>query len=470
MRFPERCLSPFRRTIGPRPDYSRDDTCLPPILLSATPVTSKTIMMNPRIARAQMLLSQRRADQAEKELGQALAEDPNHPLAHALMALCLAESEQWDRATEHAQQAIAAAPDIAFSHYCMAIVCVRRHQFKEAAEAIRAAIDLEPLNADYHELLGKIHASQHEWSEALACAKEALACNAEHVDARNLKTLALRNLGQGEAAEAEMLETLAEDPDNAWTHANLGWRYLEQNDTKKAMHHFREALRIDPELEWARIGVVETLKSRNVAYRLFLKYFLLMGRLTQSGQWKVVLGLWLLFVVLNQVAEKVPALAPWVTPLLIAYLLFVLGTWLAGPLADLALRLHPFGKLALSRRERRASNWIGGCLLGAIVSGVVGIALGSQGFAYLTGFFLLMLLPLGATVKAPWPQPQKAMLIYTAVVALLGVGFVLGGFLAGKQAPVAIVRAIEFGHAYFPLAAVLSLIAGNVLMSMGWTK
>ena len=319
-------------------------------------------------------------------------------------------------------------------------------------------------------LLGKIHASRREWPEALACAKEALACDAEHVDARNLKTLAMRNLGQGEAAQAEMLETLAEDPDNAWTHANLGWQYLEQNDTKQAMHHFREALRIDPELEWARIGVVETLKSRNVVYRMFLRYFLVMGRLTQSGQWKVILGLWLLFVILNQAAEQMPALRPWVTPLLIAYLLFVLGTWLAAPLADLALRLHPFGKLALSRKERRASNWIGGCLLGAIVSGIAALATQSLGLAHLAGFFLLMLLPLGATLKAPWPQPQKAMLIYTAGVTLLGVGFVLGAFLAGQQAPAPVVGGIQFSYNYFPLAAILSLIAGNVLMSMGWTK
>lgn len=426
--------------------------------------------MNPRIARAQMLLSQRRVDLAEKELGQALADEPNHPLAHALMALCLSESDQYDRATHHAQQAIAAAPDVAFPHYSMAIVCARRNQLKEAAEAVRAAIDLEPLNPEYHELLGKIHASRHEWSDALACAKEALACDAEHVDARNLKTLALRNLGQGDAAQAEMLETLAEDPDNAWTHANLGWQYLEKNDSKQAMHHFREALRLDPELDWARAGVVETLKSRNLIYRLFFRYFLMMGRLTQAGQWKIVLGLWLLYVVLNRVAINVPALAPWITPLLIGYILFVLGTWLAGPLADLALRLHPFGKLALSKKERRASNWIGGCLLAAVVSGVTVAATQITGFLYLTGFFLLMLLPLGATLKAAWPQPQKAMLVYTAVVTLLGIGFVLGGFLAGQKLPMVIVKPITFSLDYFPLAAILSLIAGNVLMSMGWVK
>ncbi len=427
-------------------------------------------MMNPRIARAQMLLSQRRADLAEKELGQALADEPNHPLAHALMALCLSESEQFDRAVHHAKQAIVSAPDIAFPHYSMAIVCARRNQLKEAGEAVRAAIDLEPLNPDYHELLGKIHASRHEWKEALECAKEALSCDAEHVDARNLKTLALRNLGQGDAAQAEMLETLAEDPDNAWTHTNLGWQYLEKKDTKQAMHHFREALRIDPELEWARMGVVETLKSRSAVYRVFLRYFLLMGRLTRSGQWKVILGLWLLYMVLNQVALNVPAVAPWVFPLLVAYILFVLGTWLAGPLADLALRLHPFGKLALSRKERRASNWIGACLLAMFVSGALGVAIGNAGFAYLAGFFLLMLLPLGATLKAAWPQPQKAMLIYTAMVTLLGIGFVVGGFLSGQKLPAVATNPINFCLEYFPLAAILSLIAGNVLMSIGWAK
>ncbi len=425
--------------------------------------------MNPRIARAQLLLSQRRADMAEKELGQALAEEPNDPLAHALMALALTERERWDRATNHARQAILAAPDVAFPHYSMAIVCARRHQFKEATEAIQTAIGLEPLDPDYHELLGKIHASKHEWKEALECAKQALACDPEHLDARNLKTLALRNLGQSDEAQTEMLATLAEDPDNAWTHANLGWQYLEKKDTKQAMHHFREALRIEPELEWARIGVVETLKSRNFIYRMFFRYFMFMGRLTQSGQWKVILGLWLLYIVLHQVANSVPALAPWVMPLLVAYVLFVLGTWLAGPLADLSLRLHPFGKLALSRKERRASNWIGGCLLATIVSAAVGIAIGNAGFAYLTGFFFLMLLPLAATLKAPWPQPQKALLVYTGVTTLLGIGFVAGGFMGGHEAP-ELPGPILFGLDNFPLAAILSLIAGNVLMSLGWTK
>ena len=40
-------------------------------------------------------MTQRRFDLAEKELGLALAGEPNNPLAHALMATCLAEREEF---------------------------------------------------------------------------------------------------------------------------------------------------------------------------------------------------------------------------------------------------------------------------------------------------------------------------------------------------------------------------------------
>ena len=319
-------------------------------------------------------------------------------------------------------------------------------------------------------MLGKIHASKNEWGEVLKCAEEALACDAQHIEAKNLKTLALRNLGQQDAAQAEMRQTLAEDPDNAWTHANLGWSLLEKNDTKQAMHHFREALRIDPELDWARAGVVETLKSRNVIYRLFFRYFLMMGRLTKSGQWKVVLGLWLFYMVLRKVAESVPALAPWVMPLLAIYILFCIGSWLAGPLADLALRLHPFGKLALSRSQRTASNWIGGFLLAAVLCAVAAFALDSGVLLLAAVYFAFMLLPLGAMFMAPWPQPRKALIGYAVVVGLMGVAFVVRAALPEGAIAPALEGPLAMLGSNFPLAAVLSLIAGNVLASFGWTR
>ncbi len=56
---------------------------------------------------------------------------------------------------------------------------------------------------------------------------------------------------------------LANDPENALTHANQGWALLHRGDHERALEHFREALRIDPELEWAR-GRASSRRSRPV--------------------------------------------------------------------------------------------------------------------------------------------------------------------------------------------------------------
>src|SRR4051794_14436131 len=54
----------------------------------------------------------------------------------------------------------------------------------------------------------------------------------------------------------------ADDPaggsaDNAVTHADRGWARLREGDARAALDSFREALRLDPELEFARAGAAE---------------------------------------------------------------------------------------------------------------------------------------------------------------------------------------------------------------------
>ena len=69
-------------------------------------------MNNPHLQRAEILLSQNRFDLAEGEARQAIAAEPNEPLAYSYLALCLSEQEQWQPATEAAQRAISLDPAI----------------------------------------------------------------------------------------------------------------------------------------------------------------------------------------------------------------------------------------------------------------------------------------------------------------------------------------------------------------------
>src|SRR5262249_2143492 len=162
-----------------------------------------------------------------------------------------------------------------------------RNRPDEAEVAIAEAIRLNPLDADYHQLLAGVRYEQRRWPDALAAAQEGLRLDPEHVGCNNMRALALVKLGrQGEPGRTPE-PSLARDPDNAMTHANMGWALLEKAETAKSLDHFREALRLDPELEWARAGIVEALKARYLIYRWILHYFLWMQKLSHKAQWAI---------------------------------------------------------------------------------------------------------------------------------------------------------------------------------------
>ena len=113
-------------------------------------------------------------------------------------------------------------------------------------------------------------------------AERGLAIDPEHNVCTNLRAMALVQLGRKDEAAETLGSALANDPENALTHANQGWALLHQGDHQRALEHFREALRIDPELEWAQAGIVEALKAQYLIYRLMLRFFLWMGRQSQT--------------------------------------------------------------------------------------------------------------------------------------------------------------------------------------------
>jgi tetratricopeptide (TPR) repeat protein len=390
--------------------------------------------MNQNLQRAVLLIQQSRHELAEGELRQSLATEPDDPYAHALMALCLAQREQFKEATAEAEQAIHLGPDFSFAHYAMARVMHRRNREDEALAAIHEAIRLEPFDADYLATLAEIQLHERQWSAALEAAEMGLQIDSEHTGCTNLRAIALVKLGRKAEAGRTIGAALARDPQNAITHANQGWTLLDQGDPKKALEHFREALRLDPDNEWARRGIVEALKARNFVYALMLRYFLAMGKLSRRGQWAVVLGGYMGNQMLGAVARANPALAPWILPLRVLYIAFAIMTWAASPLFNLMLRLNRFGRLALSREQTVASNWIGSSLLLALVF-LAGCFVRGFHTPWLVGtlIFGLLVLPLAGTFKCAVGWPRRTMAIYTAVMAVSGIAALSLFFVAEGQ-------------------------------------
>ncbi|HEY5041793.1 MAG TPA: tetratricopeptide repeat protein [Verrucomicrobiae bacterium] len=417
--------------------------------------------MNPNLERALLLYQQSRHDLAEAELRQSLAAEPQDAYAHALLALCLAHREKFQEATDEARQAVHLAPDFSFAHFVLAHVFYDRNRFPEALAAINEAIRLNPEDADQYALLANIQMQERRWPSALNAAEQGLQFDPEHVGCTNLRAMAMVKLGRKAEAGRTIGAALSKNPDNSLTHANQGWTLLEKGDPKKAAEHFREALRLNPQNEWARQGIIEALKARNIIYALMLKYFLWMSKFSRRGQWGIILAGYFGNRILAVVASENPGLAPWILPLRILYVTFALMTWLAYPIFNLLLRLNKFGRLVLSREQTIASNWFGLCLLLALV-GLGGCAFrGFESAWFIMAIvFGLLLLPVSAIFKCAAGWPRKVMAGLTVGMALIGLTAVAQFFTESGSPDTAKVLLTLFA-----VCVVASTWFGNFLVS-----
>jgi tetratricopeptide (TPR) repeat protein len=381
--------------------------------------------MSGALIRAQLLYQHSRYAEAETELRRVLGETPQDAAAHALLSICLAEQDKLEEAQYEAQEAITLEPDWAYAHHCRSIVLEHRKRYAEAEASAREAVRLEPQDADYRARLAATFFSQRKWQPALDAATEGLALDAEHQACNHLLSMALTKLGRQSEAVASTDALLARDADNPMAHTNKGWALLHQGKPREALEHFREALRIAPTFEYAQQGIVEALKARNPIYRWMLAYFLWMARLSNAARWGVILGGYFGAKFLNGLARNNPDWAPWILPFSMLYLVFVVLTWFAYPLFNLLLRFNKFGRYALSRDQRLASNWFAACLALFAVSLVAAIGWDLD-FAYLGAALAVgMALPLVTLYHCDVGWPRQAMTAFAAAMALVGLGAIV---------------------------------------------
>jgi tetratricopeptide (TPR) repeat protein len=375
---------------------------------------------NPAIQRAQLLFHQRRYDLAANALREALTLSPTDARAHALLALCLTRQQKFQEATDAAQTAIVHEPDYPFAHYALAATLFDRNRFPEAEAAARESVRLDPENTDYWTLLGMSLFNQSRWADALDAADHGLHFDAEHAGAINLRAMSLVKLGRKEEAAHSIAGALHRNPDNAFSHANQGWTALHRNDHRQALEHFREALRLDPNNQWAREGMIAALKSRYFLYRIMLRYYLWMSTFRKRGQWFITIGLWVGYEILLQVQQSSPTLAPYIIPLLVLYVLFAWSTWVADPLFNFTLLLNKFGRHLLDRqRIIGAILVVAGGLFGIFLA-LLALITGHDGFFVFALFAAAITLSIATVSRCPTNASLWTMTAYTALFTLLG--------------------------------------------------
>jgi len=384
--------------------------------------------MNQHITRAQLLMQQSRFEMAEEQLRLALAENSEDAVAHAMLAICLLERKEYNGATDEARQAIHCAPDESIGFYSLAVIMHERNRPTEALEAIKEAVRIEPWESSYWGTLSGIEASRKRWKECLAAAEQGLEADADDVTCTTLRAQALVQLGRHDEAGATIDAALRKEPDNAVTHANQGWTLLHAGEPRKAMEHFREALRLQPEMEWARVGIIEAMKARNFVYRWMLSYFLWIGSLPAGLQIALVLGIVFGNRIIVAVTEAVPLLTPYQGWFIAAYLIFVWMSWVSSTLFNFVLILDPFGRLALNKKEKQSAVLCGLCILGALGIGLYGAVAFWDGPAAMIDLYWMAAAPmlgLAIPISASFQyegKRQRLMQLYSGGLLVLIVG------------------------------------------------
>jgi tetratricopeptide (TPR) repeat protein len=426
--------------------------------------------MNPHFERAQLLYQQGRYEQAEESLRRSLTDEPDFALAHAFLALCMVERKAWKDATDESERAIGLAPDNPFTHHVYARVMLERNLVDEAEKAAKQAVELDPYDADLHYTLGAVQMAQRRWPAALEQADEGLRLDAEHIQCANLRAMALVKLGRKGEADHVMKGVLSRDPDDAFSHANQGWTALNQSDPKKALEHFREALRLDPTLEYAQAGMIEAMKARYLIYRLMLRWFLWMSQLGTKWQWGIILALYFGTRAIGNAAATNPDLAPVLWTIWGLLIAFGVMTWLATPLSNLLMLLNRYGKHILTRDQKLGAICVGLCLLlslsilaySFVAPDRLSRALGIR-FAIVSGLYVIVM---AALFQVPTGRPRWAMAAAAAGLAAIAIYGFWQMYSALDLPPAIALPMIKDGAAtldkYYPGVLIFNIVS-NVL-------
>lgn len=326
------------------------------------------------LAHGLLLQEQGRLKEAEACFYSVLGQEPENDFIYSRLALCqLSQEGKRKEALKSINEAIRLRADESYYHSVKSLILADLRDGKGALESADTAIGFDPEDALALSAKANAFCQMDRWAETEEWSRRALAMDSDHGLAANLLTHSLRMQGKSAENQFAVEQQLAADPENSFAHINAGWGALQQGDHRKAEEHFREALRLDPEAEMAREGLIESFKARSLFYRLYLSYCFFMQRFTGGKQWMIIIGLYLVYQVSRNLLERVSPILAGVLALL--WLALVMWVWLAPGIGNFLILLDRSARLALSRGEKWQGVAVGGGLLLGILALAGGFAL-----------------------------------------------------------------------------------------------
>ncbi len=203
--------------------------------------------------RAWLLFQHRKYELAEQEYRSALMTDPDNFRLHAMLAINLMHQLRLPEGVCQVRKAIELEPEQGCNYYTLAVILGRQKEFILATDAIRQAIRLQPQIAIYHAQDAQLRVEQEQYDEGLSKASLALQYGNDEWFLR-LTAWSLFKLHRLEEAVAAADAAVALSPESPHAHFLRGLLSKHLCQKKLAKTYFREALRLDPNRQWAKDG------------------------------------------------------------------------------------------------------------------------------------------------------------------------------------------------------------------------
>lgn len=383
-------------------------------------------MDSPNLERGIQLFEIGRYKDAIPYFQTALTEDVSNNDAKYYLAQAFFLNNDLDKALNLTLELRAEIPNWSSVYFILSQIYLHQDNIKDAEENIDKAIELNPEYENYFGQKAYILISKKKFEAALSFANQGLRIDPKSNFCLNARTIALTKLNRKEEAKSSIEHLLEDDPEDAHSHANVGWSYLEHNDTKKALTHFKEALSLNPNLDYARSGMVTAIKSKNKVYNLYLRYSFWMNKQSGKNQWIFIIGIYLLY----KLSVKLISASGYtflLIPLIIIYLLFALGSWIMEPLSNMLLILDKYGKYLLDEKEKLSGQIFFALLVGALIMFLCNIFTNNNYFIMLSLTCLAAILPLTRGVLAQTEKSKLINLAYGAIMLLSAIIMTLIG-------------------------------------------
>ncbi len=353
------------------------------------------------IQRGAQLLAVNRPAEAVAYFQQAITASPRSAHAFAQLARCWNEIPgERAKVIPTIEHAISLAPNTSACFALKAWFLICQDKNRAALACAAEGLALDPGCVPSLTSLANAQTKLRQWKQAETTCRHILQSNPNDVSALNLLAQAVRNQGRFKESREVVARILANSPNDSFAHANLGYAALAVGDHLRANEHFLESLRLDPQFDFARRGLLNSLLNRTRFVRFNLRLVAAIGspevrphliKLTVFG------GIQILALIGGLVfGTKSPLIG---LEFFAGLFLLPIIYWLFGRyvkvIADFLLMFHPIARHALTRQEK----WTALLPILAIVSALCPLlALGAWIVALLLAAFSLFLV---LTIQLP---------------------------------------------------------------------